>query len=143
MSSSGFSMSATLDSGSMGALVRMAGFQALLMPEILAALTESGTLVVQTAQDLSYSLFQNPSGAFADSLYFWVVSPEEVAVGAGVPYAQRLEYGFSGMTDSLGRYYPYWPDYHWAQQTLDAVQPEVELIMAEAVGGAIGAIGGA
>ena len=131
------------DPGSLEAITRMAGFGALLTPEITGALTEAGKLTVRTADQLSWSLFQNPTGAFADSLYFWVVSPEEVAIAAGVPYAQRLEYGFSNMTDALGRYYPYWPDYHWAEQTLDAVQPEVELIMAEAVEAATAAIGGA
>ena len=131
------------DPGSLEAITRMSGFAALLDPEITSALTEAGKFTVSTAEQISGSLFQNPTGAFADSLYFWVVSPEEVAIAAGVPYAQRLEYGFSGMTDALGRFYPYWPDYHWAEQTMDAVAPEVELLMAQAVEAATAAIGGA
>lgn len=133
---------ASLDPGSLAALVRMAGFEALLLPEVQGALTEAGNLTVSTAQQIAESEFQNPSGEFSDSLYFWIISPEEVAVAAGVPYAQRLNYGFSDMTDSLGRYYPYWPAYHWADQTLEVVQPEVEVLVAGAVEQAMAAIGG-
>lgn len=134
---------ASLDPGSLEAITKMLGFEALLDPAVTSALTQAGNLLVQTAQDISWSQFQNPTGAFADSLYFYVVSPTEVAIAAGVPYAQRLEYGFSGMTDALGRFYPYWPDYHWAQQALDEDQDLIVFFLADELEKAFGELGGA
>lgn len=91
--------------GSLEELVRLAGFSALLDPEITAALTKIGEMVVTTARANTWEVFDNPTGALADSIYFHVVSPSEVEVGVGVPYGGRREWGFSGKVDSLGRYY--------------------------------------
>lgn len=47
----------------------------------------------------------------------------EVGVTNVVPYAQRRERGFSGMTDSLGRFYPSDPGSFYLQRGLEASRP--------------------
>lgn len=46
-----------------------------------------------------------------------------VGVGQQVPYARRREFGFSGMTDALGRFYPHDPGSFYLHGGLDASQP--------------------
>jgi hypothetical protein len=54
------------------------------------------------------------------------------------PYAFRLEYGFSGFSDILGRDYQYWettPKPHWkpvADRIEAELGPEIEIALAEA-----------
>lgn len=93
------------DTGSLEELVRLAGFSALLDPEITAALIQAGDLVVTTARTNTWNVFDNPSGTLASAIYFHVVSPSEVEAGVGVPYGHRREFSFYG-PDSLGRVYP-------------------------------------
>ncbi len=54
-----------------------------------------------------------------------VRSPWEGVVGVGheVPYARRREFGFSGMTDALGRFYPNDPGAMYLHGGLDASRP--------------------
>jgi hypothetical protein len=128
------------DPGSLSALTQLAGFGALLDPEVQSGLTQVGTLLVNATQANTWSAFANPTGQLADSIYFYVISPTEVAVAVGVPYAQRRERGFSGMTDALGRFYPYDPAKPYAQPAVDQHQQEITEIMEVAVNGALGRI---
>lgn len=95
--------SASLDPGSLDAITQMLGFQALLDPAIQDALTKAGNLVVTTAQTNTWTVFTNPTGNLAASIYFWVASPTEVDVAVGVPYGRRQELGGGNLLDSLGR----------------------------------------
>lgn len=97
----GFSLS--FDPGSLETLVRMAGFQALMEPEVVNMLAATGVLLVTAAQANTWAVFDAPTGVLADSITFMVDSPSEISVTVGVPYGARREYGFVGMTDSLGR----------------------------------------
>lgn len=98
--------SVSFDPESLEKLVKLEGFAALLTPEIQTVLTEAGEMLVTTARANTWSAFASPTGELADSIYFYVVSPTEVDLAVGVPYGRRRELGFSGMTDSLGRYFP-------------------------------------
>lgn len=96
------------DTGSLEELVRLAGYSALLDPEITSALVQAGDLVVTTAQANTWNVFDNPTGTLASNIYFHVVSPKEVEVGVAnppIPYGHRREFSFYG-PDSLGRVYP-------------------------------------
>lgn len=97
--------SAMLDTDSLAEIVRLQGFEALLDPEITAALAQAGALLVGAAQDNTWRVFDNPIGALANSITFYVTSPEEIAVSVDVPYGHRREYSFKG-PDSLGRMFP-------------------------------------
>lgn len=129
-----------MDPGSLEEIVRLQGFSALLNPAITRGLTEGGTLLVNATVANTWSIFANPTGELADSVYFYVVGPTEVAVAVGVPWAQRREKGFSGMTDALGRYYPNDPAKPYAQPAVDDNQQEIEEIMEMAVNTALGRI---
>lgn len=114
------------DTGSLQKLVELAGFSALLDPEITEALTWAGELVVTTARSNTWEVFDNPTGRLASAIYFHVTSPKEVEVGVrDIPYARRREMGFLNMTDSLGRFYP---NDHERPYLLPAVQEDQWLI---------------
>lgn len=130
----------SFDPGSLSKITHLIGFEALLNPEITAALTQSGELLVTTAQTNTWSVFANPTGALAGSIYFYVISPMEVAVAVGVPYGRRREYGFSGMTDSLGRHFINDPGKPYLQPALDTDSPLVQELMTTAVYNAWGMV---
>ena len=131
---------ASLDATSLQKLVRLQGFSALLDPAITQGLTQSGQLLVGAAQAKTWSVFANPSGTLAGSIYFYVTSPSEVAVAVGVPYGARREYGFSGQTDVLGRFYANDPARPYLDPTLNENQAQVAVLMEVAVNGALGRV---
>ena len=121
------------DPGSLLALTRLMGFGALLDPNVLAALVASGTLLVTAAVGNTWSMFANPTGTLASSIYFWVAGPMEVDIAVGVPYGRRREFGFSGMTDSLGRFFADDPGKPYMENALADNQDAVLALMKEAV----------
>lgn len=133
---------ASLDPESLAAVTQLMGMGALLDPAIQNALTQAGELIVTTAQTNTWTVFDHPTGQLASSIYFWVVSPSEVAVGVGVPYGRRREYGFSGMTDSLGRYYAYDPGKPYLEPALAEDTEMILMLVAQGVEQAFGTIGG-
>jgi hypothetical protein len=130
----------SLDPQSLSEITQLQGFAGLLNPAVQKGLEESGILLVNTTVANTWNVFANPTGKLADSIYFYVISPTEVAVAVGVPYGQRRERGFSGMTDALGRYYPNDPAKPYAQPAVDQTQQEIQEIMEMAVNSALGRI---
>jgi hypothetical protein len=127
------------DPVSLEKLVRLAGFEALMMPEVTAMLTATGQLLVTAAQTNTWQVFDNPTGVLADSIYFYVVSPTEVDLAVGVIYGRRRELGGGGLLDSLGRQMndrarPY------LQPAIDDSQDLIRTIMEESVMTALGGI---
>lgn len=57
----------------------------------------------------SWSTSGLSTGALESSLTGEVMSPWNAQVFTQTPYAQRVEYSFTGLTDSLGRFYQAWP----------------------------------
>lgn len=129
-----------LDADSLAELVRLQGFSALLNPEITNALAEAGRMLVSTAQANTWEVFDNPTGELADSITFYVPNPEEVAVTVGVPWGHRREKGFSGKTDSLGRFYPYDPGKPYLVPALEQDEQAVLDLMSAAVNSALGRV---
>lgn len=71
------------------------------------AQTTVTTAIQKNAQANMQAGFQhNSSGGLSDTLQSGFTSTTESFVGSALPYARRREYGFSGQTDVLGRYYP-------------------------------------
>lgn len=65
---------------------------------------ESADILISSMQ--GNMAWENPTGALEASLASRPTGvPFETMVGPDTPYDRRREYGFSGMTDSLGRYY--------------------------------------
>lgn len=129
----------SFDPASLQELVRLQGVSALLDPGITAALTKAGQVLVEAAQANTWTAFRNPTGQLAGSIYFYVVSPTEVAVAVGVPYGHRREYSFKG-PDSLGRMFPNDPAEPYLQPAVDAHTQDVADIMAAAVNDALGRV---
>lgn len=128
------------DPGSLARIARLEGFAALLDPQVQAAMVLSGELLVATAQANTWQVFDNPSGALASSIYFWVAGPEEVDVAVGVPYGRRREMGFDGMYDSLGRGPFHDPAKPYLQPAVDASRDQIQELMTIAVYDAWGSI---
>lgn len=127
------SFSLGFDPGSLQELVRLGGFKALLSPEITSALTQAGIILVQTAQLNTWQVFTNPTGALADTIHFYVQSPSQVVLMVDSPYGRRREWGFSGMTDSLGRYYANDPGKPYVAPALNQQQQEIMKLIEQAV----------
>ena len=132
--------SISFDPGSLDKITQLKGFAALLNPEIQDALTQGASLLVTTAQANTWAVFTNPSGALADSITSYVVSPTEVDIIVGVPYGRRREYGFSGMTDSLGRFFANDPGKPYAQPAVDTDAPMIQMLVETAVYNAWGEV---
>jgi len=130
------------DASSLSKIAELEGMGALLDVEIADALIWIGELVSTTAKANTWTAFQNPTGATSDSIGYQIVSPTEVDITVGVPYGRRLEYGFSGMTDSLGRFFPYWPAEPYMQPALDEDRALIEEKMALAVENVIAKVEG-
>ena len=131
-------MSVAWDSISMQAIFRLDNFQALLGPEITMALADIGILLKDTAIANTWRVFANPTGTLANTITAWMPSNTEVDVEALVQYDRRREYGFTGMTDSLGRTYKFDPGKPYMHPALDDNRPIIEALMTDAVVAALG-----
>lgn len=100
---------ASFDPNSLKQIAALAGLNILLTPEVQAAMSKGGDLLIAGMQAQMQAGFKNPTGALSSSLQKIVSSPYEIQVGSNSPYAWRRDQGFSGMTDRLGRYYPHDP----------------------------------
>jgi hypothetical protein len=75
--------------------------------------------------------WKKPTGVLEDSIASdsYVASAWKAKIGSSLPYAMRREKGFSGRTDSLGRYYPNDPGaFYLAQSLTDHKQDITERI---------------
>jgi len=97
------------DPSSMASIARLLSFDVMLEEEMAPANQEAIDIVTQAAQANTWTAFQHPTGQLAGSLAGVLISPWEAAMTAGVPWDWRRARGYSGMTDSLGRFYPYDP----------------------------------
>jgi hypothetical protein len=119
--------------GSLAEIAQMYGFKTLLEPEVQAAMAQAGQLLAQAAVANTWQVFENPSGALAGTITPVLDSPYEVQIGSDSPYARRREYGFSGKTDSLGRFYAHDPAKPYMQPALDDNEQAVLALIEAAV----------
>jgi hypothetical protein len=122
-------ITAMLDPQSQAALARLVDPD-LVDPAIINMLEQTAEDLQQAATDYMYATFLNPSGAVETSWETERDGPFLEGLINTAPYARRLNEGFSGMTDRLGRYFAAWPlaspqGYHWAEAAVAAVQGEV------------------
>jgi len=132
---------AELDASSLQQIVRLQGFAGLLNPEIREALIEGGGFIAKTAAGNARRVFiQNSPGGLADSIFPYLTSPTQMEIRVAKPYGRRREYGFSGMTDSLGRFYPYDPGKPYLGPAMQQEGSMIEKLIAEAVNHALGRV---
>src|SRR5258708_2899156 len=70
-----------------------------------AALFEGAKIFAQAAIDNTWAGFMNPTGQLASDIVAIMDGQGSSSVTSGIIYGMRREYGFSGLTDSLGRTY--------------------------------------
>lgn len=121
-----FNIFVELDPATVRAIAGLEHWQVRFKSHVMAAMGLSAEEVQQQAEDYMNMVFINPQGGIEDTLQNKVTAWNRAQVWSEEPYAQRLQYGFSGMTDSLGRFYPYWPEYDWANHAIDMAEPWVE-----------------
>lgn len=129
-----FFLNIAMDAVSLSTLHAFDNYDVVLEPALLIAQDRGIAMLQAFASDYMWSHFINPTGPTEDDS--WAVdiqSPYLGILGNTAPQARRLEFGFSNMTDSLGRYYPYWPDYHWAQQTVILEQYKIQDVFQAAI----------
>lgn len=121
----GFEINAHMDLASLDRLHAFENYVVYLEPALLNSMDIGISMLQAAATDYMYAVFINPTGPTEnDSWEVDVQGPYLAILGNTAPQAQRLEYGFSGKTDSLGRTYIEWPTgayadgYRWAQQTV-------------------------
>lgn len=138
-----FGVDVKLDPASLDTLYAFEHYEAALEPALENAM-DAGIAVLQaTASDYMWSVFIHPTGnAEDDSWEVDIQSPYLAILGNTAPQAQRLEFGFSDMTDSLGRYYPLWPGgprnqfwlgYHWANFAVMSSRSKIKDIFQAAI----------
>jgi hypothetical protein len=129
-----FTINLGFDAVSMARLGQLAKFEAWLAASFIGeAMPQSLDELEQASQSMMFGNFINPTGNVESSFTKTVDSPWRAELGNDAPYAQRLNYGFSGMTDSLGRTYSFWPAYHWAQGAIEMATPYITDIFKGAV----------
>lgn len=131
------------DPRSLEALAHLAEFDILLAGSVQAALSHAGDILVQSAVMNTWERFANPTGALAGSIVAVRDNPYTVEVGSDSPYAARREYGFSGQTDSLGRYYANDPGVFYLTDALITHEEIIGQLMAFEIDGALRRLGGA
>lgn len=120
-----------LDQSSMAALARLAD-PGLMNPALINMLGQSVEDLQQAATNYMNATFKNPGDGVENAWETQVVSADLATLTNTAPYAERLNFGFSGKTDALGRFFPEWPSgtyaggYHWAEAALAAVTPDIE-----------------
>lgn len=110
--------SLTWSSDSLRQILELEEFNGLLEPELEVAMKEIVASFQSDAQAYMWGNFKNPQGDLEDSLQTDVPTPYMGVIWTDSPYAWRREEGFSGMTDSLGRFYADDPGIHYMSKTL-------------------------
>lgn len=136
-----FVLGASLDALSMANIERMLTFGSLFDPAITHAIDLSLDGIISAAQTYMWATFINPTGALEDAFEKDLQGTNGILSNA-LPYAWRRNEGFSGMTDSLGRFYPYDPGIHYVEFALQISEPFIETTFAIETETALAMIGG-
>lgn len=132
----------TFDQASLSEIAQMYGFKTLLAPAVQKAMGQGAELIAKKAQENTWEVFANPMGDLAATIQVVPQSNYEVIVGSDSPYAARREFGFSGMTDSLGRYYANDPAKPYLGPAMESEKTAVLLLIDAAVAEVWGSQGG-
>lgn len=116
-----------LDAASIAEIKGFAGWQVILANELDKALdidAQMFNVAVVAAQR-----WKNPTGALEGSFYFFTSDRMERTITTDSPYARRRNEGFSGMTDSLGRFYAHDPGAFFMDSGFEGAKgPAIEIV---------------
>jgi hypothetical protein len=119
---------------------RLGTFPDILKGQLFDAMGRALDGMQYYAVDFMYSNFKAPTGNLEGKFYQVIEDTGSGVDGSLVnpeSYAWRREAGFSGMTDSLGRFYAYDPGIAYMDNTLTAQTSVAEGIFTDAIGQAI------
>lgn len=130
----------SFDPQSISAIAQMYGFNVLLSPEVQQAMNDGGQTLVDALRNNMH--WMNPTGALSDSWAPLQTSPYEIQVGSADPKAARRNWGFSGQTDSLGRYYASDPGAFYIENGMAEASPQILSNIDDAVSQALARMAG-
>jgi len=133
-----FTLRAEVDPDDLARIRHMEDHATNLFPYMEQAMKESLDEVEYQAQEWMWDHFENPTGQLETAFTKHPYGPFSAELWNDLPYAQRTNYGFSGMTDAIGRYYWHWPGIAWAENAIANSYPEVESIWQLMVDRALG-----
>ena len=121
----GFDIHVGFDAASLAAIARIAAFDGYFAMRMLGAGEATLAALQRESVDYMDATFHNPTGQLADSLEPQMFSPWEGQLATNMPYGRRREWGFSGMTDSLGRFYPDDPGIEYFEHSIEVKTDEI------------------
>lgn len=133
MTSSGLTLSLDPDSLQIISDFQNSNFKPLLESNLTTAMNYAVSTVMDSMRSNMDAGFMNPQGPLEDSMTP-NVTPYLSTITMGEPYDWRREEGFSGMTDSLGRFYPNDPGIHYASKTLSQNKTTISDAFSNAIG---------
>ena len=116
----------------LAALKNAEGFELGKHPQIQQARDDVGGKIIKGIKTYAVSKFKNPTGTLAGSFDQQVTSDTN-EVGSDLPYARRREFGFSGKTDSRGRFYQDDPGQIYMMDAITDVYPYIQTRFSRAV----------
>lgn len=119
---SGLSLSLTLDSDAQNTIAAIAKLAGVMPRSSLFAAQAVGKVIVGMIP--SETNWMNPTGTL-DTSFTVLARPYGAEAGSDLPYSRRREFGFSGKTDRLGRYYAHDPGAFYMQKTLQDLPAHV------------------
>src|SRR2546429_9988136 len=123
------SFSYTIDPDALAKIKQFEGWKIVLEEELVKAHRKSDIALKAAAK--ANMNWKNPSGKLKGSVKRRVVNPYASWVGTDLPYAWRRERGFSGKTDSLGRYFVHDPGQFYMENTLKQKRGEIDVNFTE------------
>lgn len=131
--SDGNFLSVGFDEASLGAIAHMAQFSVFLESEIAPTLQKIGDDIAYDAIVNTWAVFANPTGELASTIQAIPTDGMSISIGSDSPYAARREFGFTGMTDSLGRTFTNDPGKPYLEPALTANEDKIMQAMGLAI----------
>lgn len=137
----GIELTASLDAESMANVDRLLVFGPTFMDSIEKATLLSLDGIESAAQTYMWGTFMNPTGPLENAFEKSLEGTIGVLTNTS-PYAHRRNDGFSGQTDSLGRFYPNDPGIYYMEFALQISESFVETTFAIETETALASLGG-
>lgn len=125
----------------MAKVVALANFGPIFEGQLWLAGYDSLQELQDAATAVMWAQFKNPMGQLEDSLQKQMLTPYVGEMGSPLPYSARRNWGFSGMTDSLGRYYASDPGIEYMEITIAVSTQPIMYRYAMGVGEAFRLVG--
>jgi hypothetical protein len=134
-------MTIAFDAESLAKIKNLMAFEQALQGHLTVAMGQSLDDLEYEAQKWMWLSFQNPQGTLEGAFQKSVYGPYLAELSNPSDYAWRREKGFTGMTDSLGRFYALDPGIAYMLNATVNAWDDVQRNFEEALGYALGDVG--